>query len=113
MTKRRSGAIAVHVLATVGVVFWVVTFTRTALGHIDASVVQVGLLALILGGAHALISMSTTRRSMAAIWLTVFVFVSDSLLGIFVNPMAFLLVGFTVVLFIAVLLARRTETPRS
>jgi hypothetical protein len=108
MTTSRFGTIAVHVLATIGVVFWVVTFVRTALGQIDASVVQVGLLALVLGGAHALISISTTRGSAAAIWLTVFVFISDSLLGIFVNPMAFLLTGFTVVLFIAVMLSRKT-----
>jgi hypothetical protein len=103
------GVKAVHVLATIGVVFWIVTFVRTALGQIDASVVQVGLLALVLGGAHALISIFTTRGSVAAIWLTVFVFVSDSLLGIFVNPMAFLLTGFTVVLFIAVMLSRKTS----
>ena len=107
MTTSRFGTIAVHVLATIGVVFWVVTFARTALGQIDASVVQVGLLALVLGGAHALISISTTRGSAAAVWLTVFVFISDSLLGIFVNPMAFLLSGFTVVLFIAVMLSRK------
>ena len=109
MTTSRFGAIAVHVLATIGVVFWVVTFVRTALGEIDASVIQVGLLALVLGGAHALISVATTRGSAAAIWLTVFVFISDSLLGIFVNPMAFLLSGFTVVLFLAVMLSRRTS----
>lgn len=107
MTTSRFGAISVHILATVGVVFWIVTFARTALGDIDAPLVQVGLLALILGGAHALISISTTRGSAAAIWLSVFVFVSDSLLGIFVNPMAFLLAGFTVVLFVAVLLSRK------
>ena len=103
------GVKAVHVLATIGVVFWVVTFARTALGQIDASVVLVGLLALVLGGAHALISISTTRGSAAAIWLTVFVFISDSLLGILVDPMAFLLAGFTVVLLLAVMLSRRTS----
>jgi hypothetical protein len=108
-TMQTLGVKAVHVLATIGVVFWIVTFVRTALGQIDASVVQVGLLALVLGGAHALISIFTTRGSVAAIWLTVFVFVSDSLLGIFVNPMAFLLTGFTVVLFIAVMLSRKTS----
>ena len=107
MTTNRFGTIGVHILATIGVVFWFVTFARTALGQIDASVVQVGLLALVLGGAHALISISTTRGSAAAIWLTVFVFISDSMLGIFVNPMAFLLSGFTVVLLIAVMLSRK------
>jgi hypothetical protein len=108
-TMQTLGVKAVHVLATIGVVFWVVTFARTALGQIDASVVLVGLLALVLGGAHALISISTTRGSAAAIWLTVFVFISDSLLGILVDPMAFLLAGFTVVLLLAVMLSRRTS----
>ena len=108
MLTNRFWAIAVHVLATIGVVFWIVTFTRTALGDIDASLAQVGLLALVLGSAHAFISISTTRGSAAAIWLTIFVFISDSLLGIIVDPMAFLLSGFTVVLFVAVMLSRRT-----
>ena len=101
------GAIAVHVIAAMGVVFWIVTFVRAAMGDIDAPLVLVGLLALVLGGAHVLISISTTRGSAAAIWLTVFVFISDSLLGVFVDPMAFLLAGFTVVLFVAVLLSRK------
>jgi len=108
MTSRRLGAIAVHFIAAIGVVFWIVTFVSAAMGGIDAPLVQVGLLALVLGGAHVLISITTTRGSVAALWLTVFVFISDSLLGIFVNPMAFLLSGFTVVLFIAVMLSRRT-----
>ena len=108
MNTNRLSALTVHVLAAIGVIFWIVTFVRTALGQIDASVLQVGALALVLGGAHVLISTSTTRGSVAAIWLTVFVFVSDSLLGIFVNPMAFLLAGFTVVLLVAVVLSRKT-----
>jgi hypothetical protein len=108
MTSSRFGAISVHFIAAVGVIFWIVTFARTALGQIDASVVQVGLLALVLGGVHVLISISTTRGSVAALWLSAFVFVSNSLLGIFVNPMAFLLAGFTVVLFLAVMLSRKT-----
>ena len=108
MTTSRLGAIAVHLIAAMGVVFWIVTFVSAAMGGIDAPLVQVGLLALVLGGAHVLISITTTRGSVAALWLTVFVFVSDSLLGIFVDPMAFLLSGFTVVLFVAVLLSRRT-----
>ena len=106
MTTGRLGAIAVHVIAAMGVVFWIVTFVRAAMGEIDAPLVQVGFLALVLGGAHVLISITTTRGSAAALWLTVFVFISDSLLGVFVDPMAFLLAGFTVVLFVAVLLSR-------
>jgi hypothetical protein len=101
------GAIGVHFIAAMGVVFWIVTFVSAAMGDIDAPLVLVGLLALVLGGAHVLISITTTRGSAAAIWLTVFVFISDSLLGIFVNPMAFLRSGFTIVLFIAVMLSRR------
>ena len=107
MTTGRLGAIAVHVIAAMGVVFWIVTFVSAAMGDIDAPLVLVGLLALVLGGAHVLISVTTTRGSAAALWLTVFVFISDSLLGVFVDPMAFLLAGFTVVLFVAVLLSRK------
>ena len=108
MTTSRLGAMAVHFIAAMGVVFWIVTFVSAVMGGIDAPLVQVGLLALVLGGAHVLISVATTRGSAAAIWLSVFVFISDSLLGIFVNPMAFLLSGLTVVLLIAVMLSRRT-----
>ena len=107
MTSRRLGAIGVHFIAAMGVVFWIVTFVSAAMGDIDAPLVLVGLLALVLGGAHVLISITTTRGSAAALWLTVFVFISDSLLGVFVDPMAFLLSGFTVVLFVAVLLSRK------
>ncbi len=52
----------------------------------DFHVVQVIVLALVLGGAHALISVTTNRGSTINVWLTVFIFVSDFLLGIFVDP---------------------------
>ncbi len=108
MTLNRSSAIVVHVLAAIGVLFWVSMFIATLVENVDANVFAMLFLAVVLGGAHALISISTTRGSIASAWLTVFVFLSDSLLGIFVDPKAFLLVGFTVVLFIAVMLSRRT-----
>ncbi len=47
---------------------------------------QVIVLALVLGGAHALISVTTNQGSTINVWLTVFIFVSDFLLGIFVDP---------------------------
>lgn len=107
MTMGRMSSIVVHSLAGIGILFWVGMVIATTLGKFDAHLMVVLLLAIVLGGAHALISMSTTRGSSAAIWLTVFVFVSDSLLGIFIDPKAFLLAGFTVVLFVAVMLTRR------
>ncbi len=70
---------------------------------------QVLVLALVLGGAHALISVTTNRGSTINVWLTVFVFISDFLLGIFVDPKAFVLVGFTLILFVAVLLSNRAN----
>ncbi len=112
MTMGRLSAIIVHFLAGIGILFWVGMVIATILGEFDAHLIVVLLLAIVLGGAHALISTSTTRRSSAAIWLTVFVFVSDSLLGIFIDPKAFLLAGFTVVLFVAVMLTRRATILR-
>ena len=63
------------------------------------------IVAFVLGSAHALISITTNRGSSINVWLAVFVFVSDFLLGIFVDPKAFVLVGLAVVLFAAALLS--------
>ena len=62
-------------------------------------------MAFALGSAHALISITTNRGSSINVWLAVFVLVSDSLLGLFVDPKAFVLVGLAVVLFAAALLS--------
>ena len=60
--------------------------------------VLVVIKAFVLGSAHALISITTNRGFSINVWLALFVFVSDFLLGIFVDPKAFVLVGLAVVL---------------
>ena len=89
--------IAIHVLALIGVLFWLSTMVGAFIS--DSSnkwiVVAVGL---VLGGAHVAISRFTSlhsTRAFAAMW---FVFVGDSLLAIFVDWQAIALVLFTVVL---------------
>lgn len=89
--------VAIHVLAGVGVLFWL-SMIATALtgGSADPGVVIV--LGVVLGGAHVAISWLTHRRSRlvyAAMW---FVLVSDAGLAIVVDRRAILLVLFTVVL---------------
>ena len=62
-------------------------------------------MAFVLGSAHALISITTNRGSSINVWLAVFVFVSDFLLGLFFDPKAFVFFGLAVVLFAAALLS--------
>ncbi len=94
-------------LAFIGVLFWLSTIIQNiAVGFPNGwAVVPVGI---VLGGAHVAISWLTTRhnrRAVAAMW---FVFVSDSLLAIFVDFLAVVLVIFTIVL----LLLARTSSAR-
>lgn len=88
--------IAIHVLAAIGVLFWISQIVGAFVdGNRPVAVLIVGI---VLGGAHVLISRFTTlhsRKAFAAMW---FVVIGDSLLTIFVNWRAILLVGFTVVL---------------
>lgn len=88
--------IAIHVLAAIGVLFWISQIVGAFVdGNRPVAVLIVGI---VLGGAHVLISRFTTlhsRKAFAAMW---FVVIGDSLLTIFVNWQAILLVGFTVVL---------------
>lgn len=98
--------LAIHVLAAVGVLFWISQIIGAFIdGTRPWAVLLVGV---ILGGAHVLISRFTTmhsRRVFAAMW---FIVIGDSLLTIFVNWKAIALVGFTIVL----LLLTRTPAGR-
>jgi hypothetical protein len=89
--------IMIHVLAILGVLFWLSTIIQAFATSADGAI-AVLLIGVILGGAHIAISRFTTlhnRKAIGAMW---FVFVGDSLLTIFVNPLAIILVLFTVVL---------------
>ena len=98
--------IAIHVLAAIGVLFWISQIVGAFLdGNRPVAVLIVGI---VLGGAHVLISRFTSmhsRKAFAAMW---FVVIGDSLLTIFVNWKAIGLVGFTIVL----LLLTRTAAGR-
>lgn len=91
--------LGIHVLALIGVLFWASTIIQALIAGLPDgwAVIPLGV---VLGGAHVAISYFTThhnRRAFAAIW---FVFFADGLLAIFVNPLATILVLFTVVLLI-------------
>lgn len=94
-------------LAFIGVLFWVSTIIQAILAGFPQGwgVVPVGI---VLGGAHVAISWLTARHDRRAAVVMWFVFVSDSLLAIFVDYLAVVLVLFTVVL----LLLTRTASAR-
>jgi hypothetical protein len=89
--------IAIHVLAGVGVLFWLSRITQAFMGDMG-NPWGVAILGTVLGGAHVAISWLTHRHSRlvyAAMW---FVLVGDSLLAMFVDPRAIALVLFTAIL---------------
>lgn len=89
--------IAIHVLAGVGVVFWLSMIAAALTGGSGDSA-GVIVLGLVLGGAHVAISVLTHRHSRLVFAAMVFVLVADTALAVFVDPKAVLLVLFTVVL---------------
>ena len=95
-------------MALIGVLLWVSTIIQAILTGFPQgwAVFPVGV---VLGGAHVAISWLTARhdrRTVAVMW---FVFVCDSLLALFVDYLAVVLVLFTVVL----LLLTRTARART
>ena len=89
--------IFIHVLAFIGVGFWIsMIISALTIGGDD--VWAVVLAGLILGGAHVAISVFTSKHSTKAYVAMWFVFISDSALALFVNPQAVVLILFTVVL---------------
>jgi len=100
--------IAIHVLAIIGVLFWLSTIVEAFIDN-SSSKWLVAMVGLVLGGAHVAISRFTSlhsTRAFAAMW---FVFVGDSLLAVFVEWQAIALVLFTIVL----LLLTRARSARS
>lgn len=89
--------VTIHVLAAIGILFWLsMVFQAFTTGASNALLVLA--LAIVLGGAHVMIWVWTSRHSRRAIWAMWFVFVGDSLLTIFVDVKAIVLVIFTIVL---------------
>lgn len=96
-TRRPGPILAIQILGYVGVAFWTVTILRAFLDD-AASAWPVLLVGLVLGGAHVIISVGAARHSRivyAAMW---FILVGDSLLTLFIDVRAIVLVLFTVVL---------------
>ncbi len=89
--------IFIHVLAFVGVLFWLVMIVRALTGEFS-SPGRVIALGVVLGVAHVSISVLASRHSRwayAAMWV---IFAIDTALAIFVDWKAVLLVLFTCVL---------------
>lgn len=103
--------VAIHVFAAIGVLFWlsqiVAAFTA------DGNPWGVLLVGVVLGGAHVAISVFTSRHSRKAIAAMWFVLIGDTLLTIFVDWRAVLLVVFTIglLLFTRAPSARRWFAP--
>jgi hypothetical protein len=89
--------IAIHVLAMIGVLFWLSTIVSTFISD-SSNKWFVAVVGLVLGGAHVAISRFTSLHSTRAFVAMWFVFLGDSLLAIFVDWQAIALVLFTVVL---------------
>ena len=99
--------IAIHVLAMIGVLFWLSTIVSVFISD-SSNKWLVAVVGLVLGCAHVAISRFTSlhsTRAFAAMW---FVFAGDSLLAIFVDWQAIALVLFTV----ALLLLTRVRSAR-
>lgn len=99
--------VAIHVLAAVGVLFWLSMIISALTGGTDdpGTVVALGV---VLGGAHVAISWLTHRHSRLVYAAMGFVLADDTALAILVNPRAVALVLFTIVL----LLLTRTPSAR-
>lgn len=88
---------AIEVMGAIGIAFWVVTIIRSLIDDAAGSlgVVVVGV---VLGGAHVVVALAAARRSIAYVYAIGFIFFGDLALAIWVDPQAFALVAFTVVL---------------
>ena len=80
-----------------GIAFWIATIGR-AVSEGSGNVLGVVLIGVILGAAHVVIGLGSERRSKAVAYAIAFVFFGDLALALFVDPLAFVLVGVTVVL---------------
>ena len=96
-TRAPASIIALHVLAGIGVLFWL-SRAVLAVTSGDPDVLPVLALAVVLGGAHVAVSVLTTRHSRRAILAMWFIAAGDLLLTIFVNEQAFILVAFTAIM---------------
>lgn len=100
--------LSVCALAVIGILFWT-SMTVQAFSTSASNAWLVLTLAIVLGGAHLaalLWTIAHSRKAHLALW---FIIVGDSLLTVFVDWKAILLVGFTIVM----LVLTRTRAARS
>lgn len=88
---------AIEVMGGIGIAFWVVTIIRSLIDDVAGSL-GVLIVGVILGGAHLVVALAAHRRSIAYVYAIAFIFIGDLALAIWVDPQAFALVAFTVVL---------------
>jgi len=81
----------------IGVAFWAVTIIQSLIAD-AASSLGVILVGVILGGAHVVVAVAAHRRSSIYLYAIGSIFFGDLALAIWVDPQAFALVAFTVVL---------------
>lgn len=88
---------AIEVMGGIGIAFWAVTIIRSLIDD-AAGIAGVLVVGVILAGAHLVVALAAERRSVAYVYAIAFIFIGDLALAIWVNPQAFALVAFTVVL---------------
>ena len=88
---------AIEVMGGIGVAFWAVTIIQSLIAD-AASSLGVILVGVILGGAHVVVAVAAHRRSSIYLYAIGSIFFGDLALAIWVDPQAFALVAFTVVL---------------
>jgi len=88
---------AIEVMGVIGIAFWLVTITRSLIDDVAGSL-GVLIVGVVLGGAHLVVALAAHRRSIAYVYAIAFIFIGDLALAIWVDPQAFALVAFTVVL---------------
>lgn len=103
--KRPGSILVIEVIGLLGIAFWAVMAIRAFVAD-SSSTWLVLLLALVLGSAHVVIALGAHRRSRVAIAAMWFVLVADSLLTIFVDLKALVLVLATIVLLVLARAAR-------
>ena len=81
----------------IGIAFWMVTILRSVIDDAAGSL-DVLTVGVILGGAHLVVALAAHRRSSTYVYAIAFIFIGDLALAIWVDPQAFALVAFTVVL---------------
>lgn len=100
--------LGVCALAVIGILFWTSMTVQAFTSGADNQWIVLTL-AIVLGGAHAAALVWTvahSRKAHLALW---FIVIGDSLLTVFVDWQAILLVGFTIVM----LMLTRTRAARA